>query len=486
MLESVLVSFGKPFKTGPARDPAGVIAVAHATAKPALRRRRCGDGLGVPAWRRDDRARTAHQAIRRLHGGGRSFAASRARRDLRLSRPEWGRQDDDDPHDDGSAASRPTGASGSAASTSPSNPSTRSGCPGSCRIGRSSTRSSPRSSCCASARTSTRFPPRVREARLEKLLGIFDLSEWGDELIESFSHGMKQRLAFAAALLHEPQLLVVDEPMVGMDPARRPSVALAAALAWRSAERRSSSRRTASRSPRRCATASASSKPGRLIAIGTLDELRSRAGDAQRLEEVFLKLTGRRRSARRHRGAAGLSGLSLLRPRWLALRGRWQRAERRERRRAALLAGLGSCSGLRSSSSSPAFSRIFKAYRSSAPCSRSGCCRWCCSPSFRSLLFSNVVTALSTYYLSADLGLLLASPISAASLHTGRFFETLWDSSWMIVLFGLPIFLAYGVVHQASPAFYVAVLAVLPPFLVLPCATRRRGHHGARARVPGA
>ena len=89
---------------------------------------------------------------------------------------------------------------------------------------------------------------------------------------------------------------------------------------------------------------------------------------------------------------------------------------------------------------------------------------------FSILLFSNIVTALSTYYLSSDLPLLLASPVRPQHLHTARFLETLWDSSWMIVLFGLPIFLAYGVVHHTGAAFYLAVLAVLPPFLVLPCA----------------
>lgn len=50
-------------------------------------------------------------------------------------------------------------------------------------------------------------------------LKLFSLLEWSDELIESFSHGMKQRLIMAAALLHEPEVIIVDEPMVGLDPA---------------------------------------------------------------------------------------------------------------------------------------------------------------------------------------------------------------------------------------------------------------------------
>ncbi len=49
-------------------------------------------------------------------------------------------------------------------------------------------------------------------------LALFALSDWADELIESYSHGMKQRLIMAAALLHDPRVIIVDEPMVGLDP----------------------------------------------------------------------------------------------------------------------------------------------------------------------------------------------------------------------------------------------------------------------------
>ena len=60
----------------------------------------------------------------------------------------------------------------------------------------------------------TRFPQKAT-AVLEQ----FSLSHWSGELIESYSHGMKQRLIMAAALLHEPEVIIVDEPMVGLDPA---------------------------------------------------------------------------------------------------------------------------------------------------------------------------------------------------------------------------------------------------------------------------
>jgi len=54
--------------------------------------------------------------------------------------------------------------------------------------------------------------------RINELLDLFGLSDWKNELVENFSHGMKQRLVMASALLHEPIVLVVDEPMVGLDP----------------------------------------------------------------------------------------------------------------------------------------------------------------------------------------------------------------------------------------------------------------------------
>jgi ABC-2 type transport system ATP-binding protein len=54
--------------------------------------------------------------------------------------------------------------------------------------------------------------------RIDDLLDLFGLPDWKNELVENFSHGMKQRLVMASALLHHPKVLVVDEPMVGLDP----------------------------------------------------------------------------------------------------------------------------------------------------------------------------------------------------------------------------------------------------------------------------
>lgn len=60
--------------------------------------------------------------------------------------------------------------------------------------------------------------PTESARRAERWLTTFGLGEWGHELIEAYSHGMKQRLIMSAALLHDPRILVVDEPMVGLDP----------------------------------------------------------------------------------------------------------------------------------------------------------------------------------------------------------------------------------------------------------------------------
>src|SRR6266487_456386 len=59
--------------------------------------------------------------------------------------------------------------------------------------------------------------PQV-EHRARELLALFDLEEWRDELVEAYSHGMRQKLIISSALIHRPECIVVDEPMVGLDP----------------------------------------------------------------------------------------------------------------------------------------------------------------------------------------------------------------------------------------------------------------------------
>lgn len=82
--------------------------------------------------------------------------------------------------------------------------------------------------------------------------------------------------------------------------------------------------------------------------------------------------------------------------------------------------------------------------------------------------FSNLINALSAYYLSEDLPLVHSLPVSLRELHLARFVQTFLASSWMMVIFGLPVFLAYGAVYRAGPLYYVGMLAFLVPYLVIP------------------
>jgi ABC-2 type transport system permease protein len=89
---------------------------------------------------------------------------------------------------------------------------------------------------------------------------------------------------------------------------------------------------------------------------------------------------------------------------------------------------------------------------------------------FSILLFSNIVTSLSTFFLSRELDRLVAAPVDLRHLFYARCAETVIDSSWMMLLFALPAFLAYGVAHATGPAFYVVTALTLPPFVLIPAA----------------
>ncbi|MBA2661412.1 MAG: ABC transporter ATP-binding protein [Bradymonadaceae bacterium] len=136
------------------------------------------------------------------------------------------------------------------------------------------------------------IPGKEAAERIPELLATFELSEWGDSLIESFSHGMKQRLVFAGALLPKPKLLVVDEPMVGLDPKGH---RLIKALFRRLADEHDMtillSTHTLEVAEDICDQLIIINH-GRIIARGTLNELRIESGEGNgSLEAVFLRLT---------------------------------------------------------------------------------------------------------------------------------------------------------------------------------------------------
>ena len=87
---------------------------------------------------------------------------------------------------------------------------------------------------------------------------------------------------------------------------------------------------------------------------------------------------------------------------------------------------------------------------------------------FSILLLSNVITALSSFFLARDLDLLVSAPVDWLKLYLAKLLETLVHSSWMVVLMAVPMFAAYGVVYSGGPLFPLIVLATFLPFLVLP------------------
>jgi ABC-2 type transport system ATP-binding protein len=127
--------------------------------------------------------------------------------------------------------------------------------------------------------------------RIAELLEYLELTYWKDELVESYSHGMKQRLVVCAALIHKPRILIVDEPMVGMDPKGARTIKdLFRALA-RNGTTVFLSTHSISVAEEICHRIGIIQK-GRLIACGTMSELHQRAtGRHGNLESVFLELT---------------------------------------------------------------------------------------------------------------------------------------------------------------------------------------------------
>ncbi len=132
----------------------------------------------------------------------------------------------------------------------------------------------------------------VVEKRINELLDVFELSRWKHELIESYSHGMRQKLIISSALIHRPECIVVDEPMVGLDPK---AARLLKDIFRQFVDRGGTvlmSTHTLDIAETMCDRI-AIIQTGKIVAQGTMAELREQtaAGDAS-LEELFLKLTG--------------------------------------------------------------------------------------------------------------------------------------------------------------------------------------------------
>ena len=131
----------------------------------------------------------------------------------------------------------------------------------------------------------------IFKATAHKILKDFSLADWADELVESYSHGMKQRLIMSAALLHNPEVIIVDEPMVGLDPG---AIIMVKNLFKKLADQGVTifmSTHTLKVAEDTCDRIGVIHK-GSLIAMGTTTELQREANISEAdLERVFLNLT---------------------------------------------------------------------------------------------------------------------------------------------------------------------------------------------------
>ncbi|HQR42266.1 MAG TPA: ABC transporter ATP-binding protein [Gemmatales bacterium] len=132
--------------------------------------------------------------------------------------------------------------------------------------------------------------PQAGRQRMEELIDIFELDAFVDDLSESYSHGMRQRTVFASALLHQPEVLIVDEPMVGLDPKNQRLVKDLLRDQVKKGVTVFMSIHTLDIA-QELATRIAIINHGRIVGEGTLDELRQKAEHGGQLEDVFLKLT---------------------------------------------------------------------------------------------------------------------------------------------------------------------------------------------------
>jgi ABC-2 type transport system ATP-binding protein len=130
------------------------------------------------------------------------------------------------------------------------------------------------------------------EQRSRELMAIFDLEDWRDELVESYSHGMRQKLIISSAFVHRPDVIVVDEPMVGLDPRAAKTLKQLFRQYTQLGHTIMMSTHSLEVAETLCDRI-AIMNGGKIRACGTMDELRADAvAGAVGLEDIFLRLTG--------------------------------------------------------------------------------------------------------------------------------------------------------------------------------------------------
>jgi ABC-2 type transport system ATP-binding protein len=133
--------------------------------------------------------------------------------------------------------------------------------------------------------------PRI-DQRVREMLALFELTAWEHQLVESFSHGMKQRLVMSAAFMHQPRAVLVDEPMVGLDPRGAQLIKAIFRRITESGVAILMSTHTLEVAEEMCDRVSIVLR-GRIIAQGTVDQIRAMSGSRdEQLTTLFLRLTG--------------------------------------------------------------------------------------------------------------------------------------------------------------------------------------------------
>ncbi|MBU9720375.1 MULTISPECIES: ABC transporter ATP-binding protein [Bacillaceae] len=130
------------------------------------------------------------------------------------------------------------------------------------------------------------------QARAEKYLHMFNLTDSVDELLESYSHGMKQKIALVGALVHDPKVIFLDEPTVGLDPGSARKLKQLLRNLCDQGTTVFMSTHILEIAETMCDRVGIITE-GSLLAIGTMEELRKQGGNNNAsLEDIFLELTG--------------------------------------------------------------------------------------------------------------------------------------------------------------------------------------------------
>jgi ABC-2 type transport system permease protein len=158
----------------------------------------------------------------------------------------------------------------------------------------------------------------------------------------------------------------------------------------------------------------------------------------------------------------------LLSPKWLTARARARSTERGGGVRAAVLAVFGFAFWALIFTVLFRLLRYFRGVQEIGPLIAGKLLGLILVGFFSILLLSNIITALSSFFLARDLDLLASAPVDWFNFYLAKLAETLVHSSWMVVLLAIPMFTAYGVVYSGGPLFPLIVLAAFVPFLMIP------------------